>query len=272
VSESLAPIVRSVFHPTELAPKSGSAFAHALAIALARKSRLTILHPRGKGRSPRVRNTLEQWGLLEADCPRAAVYGELSLRVKKVERTGRTPLAASARYLRQWPADLIVLGARRGHWMRRSGAERLARRAKTMTLFLPPEARGFVSTEAGSVTLRRVLVPMAKSPDPTATIRCAARTAAMAEGERVRITLLHVGDGSRMPRPVLPEADGVEWNIQLCLGSDVVGTILRVARERGADLIAMASAGPRGVLESLRGSLTERVVRRAPCPVLAVPL
>jgi nucleotide-binding universal stress UspA family protein len=56
----------------------------------------------------------------------------------------------------------------------------------------------------------------------------------------------------------------------------VVGTgvahaeICRIARERGAGLIVMATHG-RGFLgHALFGSTTERVLRRAPCPVLTV--
>ena len=50
-----------------------------------------------------------------------------------------------------------------------------------------------------------------------------------------------------------------------------VETILRAATERNADLIVMATAGRQGFLDALRGSTTERVLRHAPCPVLAVP-
>ena len=50
-----------------------------------------------------------------------------------------------------------------------------------------------------------------------------------------------------------------------------VEEIIRVAAEEDVDLIAMATQGHEGVLDALRGSVTEQVVRRAPCPVLAVP-
>jgi nucleotide-binding universal stress UspA family protein len=33
----------------------------------------------------------------------------------------------------------------------------------------------------------------------------------------------------------------------------------------------MPTAGRQGVVDALRGSTTERVIRQAPCPVLAVP-
>jgi nucleotide-binding universal stress UspA family protein len=46
--------------------------------------------------------------------------------------------------------------------------------------------------------------------------------------------------------------------------------ILRVAEERNVDLIAMATHGRGFVSHALFGSTTERVVRKAPCPVLTV--
>ena len=33
----------------------------------------------------------------------------------------------------------------------------------------------------------------------------------------------------------------------------------------------MATEGEQGIIDAMRGSVTERVVRDAPCPVLAVP-
>lgn len=46
--------------------------------------------------------------------------------------------------------------------------------------------------------------------------------------------------------------------------------IVAVARQRGADLIVMGTHGRRGVSHLLLGSVAERVVRTAPCPVLTV--
>ena len=46
--------------------------------------------------------------------------------------------------------------------------------------------------------------------------------------------------------------------------------ILRVAEERGADLIVIATHGRGFVAHALFGSTTERVLRKAPCPVLTV--
>lgn len=46
--------------------------------------------------------------------------------------------------------------------------------------------------------------------------------------------------------------------------------ILRFAGESGHDLIVMGTHGRTGVKHALLGSVAERVVRRAPCPVLTV--
>ena len=52
---------------------------------------------------------------------------------------------------------------------------------------------------------------------------------------------------------------------------DPVDQILAAADEVEADLIVMPTAGRTGVFDALRGSTTERVLRRAQCPLLAVP-
>lgn len=46
--------------------------------------------------------------------------------------------------------------------------------------------------------------------------------------------------------------------------------INQTAKELGADLIVMGTHGRRGVRRALLGSVTENVVRTAPCPVLTV--
>lgn len=44
----------------------------------------------------------------------------------------------------------------------------------------------------------------------------------------------------------------------------------RAAQELGADLVVMGTHGRRGLSRALIGSVAERVVRTAPCPVLTV--
>jgi nucleotide-binding universal stress UspA family protein len=47
--------------------------------------------------------------------------------------------------------------------------------------------------------------------------------------------------------------------------------IVQRARDLAADLIVIGTHGRRGLAHALLGSVAERVVQRAPCPVLTVP-
>ena len=59
------------------------------------------------------------------------------------------------------------------------------------------------------------------------------------------------------------------WDVEVGIGHPA-DTIVRVAQERGADLIVMGTHGRTGLQHALLGSVAEKVVRLAPCPVLTV--
>lgn len=59
------------------------------------------------------------------------------------------------------------------------------------------------------------------------------------------------------------------WEVEVAMGQPA-DTIVRVAQERGADLIVMSTHGRTGLQHVLMGSVAEKVVRLAPCPVLTV--
>lgn len=48
-------------------------------------------------------------------------------------------------------------------------------------------------------------------------------------------------------------------------------SIVEIANAEAVDLIIMASRGKRGLIRMFLGSVTEEVIRNAPCPVIAVP-
>jgi nucleotide-binding universal stress UspA family protein len=59
------------------------------------------------------------------------------------------------------------------------------------------------------------------------------------------------------------------WDAAVATGHPAE-TIARVARERSVDLIVMSTHGRTGLQHVLLGSVAEKVVRLAPCPVLTV--
>lgn len=79
-------------------------------------------------------------------------------------------------------------------------------------------------------------------------------------------------EGEQIVAPVAERAAdrGIDIVAQVLQGG-VSETIAAYAEENEIDLIVMPTQGRRGVGESLIGSVTERVIRRAAVPVLALP-
>ena len=57
--------------------------------------------------------------------------------------------------------------------------------------------------------------------------------------------------------------------LEIRVGTSYVD-IVRYAREHDIDLIVLGSHGRTGLMHALLGSVAERVIRKAPCPVLTV--
>jgi len=273
------PIIDSVLHPTDFSEGSRVAFHHALKAALLAKSRLTLLHVSPGTDSdwadfPGVRETLERWGLLPKGSPRSAVP-QLGIDVRKVVAQQNDPVKAVLRYLDDHPADLIVLATQQRdggvRWLHQSVAEPVARRAAQMTLLIPGGSAGFVSAENGSVSLKNILIPVAATPPPQPGIEAAARLASRLNCPRGTFTLLHVGEPEAMPTVQCPDVPGWEWK-KITHAGEVIHGILDVAAKSAVDLIVMTTDGRNGFLDALRGSHSERVLRHAPAPLLAVPV
>ena len=272
--------MRRIFHPTDFSPASEVAFVHALKLALASRSSMTIFHLAREagadddaGEFPRVRETLVHWGLIPPDTPREAV-GALGLRLRKVEVQGDDPTDVILSYLGSHPADLMVLATHQrdgvARWLYREVASPLASRSALPALFVPPGVDGFVDFSTGHVRLQRIVLPIDQHPHPHPAIAMLPAIVGAFHAGPVTVELLHVGTAATLPHVHLPEADGWSWTTRVIDG-DVVEGILRTAAAGPADLLVLTTQGRRGFLDALRGSTTERVVRRARCPVLAVP-
>lgn len=270
---------RHILHPTDFSPASMEAFGHALKLGLNMKSDLTIMHvdpvrvdPDFEN-FPRVRATLSQWGILPERATRQDLV-TLGLGVRKILAMGDNPVASILQLLWRKPADLIVLAIHPddtlGKWLPDVIGESLAHKSRTMSLFVPGHGKGFVSLDTGAVRLQRILIPIDHRPRPQAAVDAACTLAAGLGVQSVMLEVLYVGEHLSMPQLRLPQRDGWLWKESFRTGI-VVDEILEAADSHRSDLIVMATEWRHGFLDALLGSTTERVLRRADCPVLAVP-
>ncbi len=269
--------LRNVFHPSDFTEASEIAFAHALKFALVSRARLSMLHvateSEESGRFPGVRETLEHWGAIPPDSGKDAVAA-LGIDVRKVVEKHGEPVHTVISYLKRHPTDLIVLATHqyqgRERWLRKSVAEPIARRSRQMTLFIPHGLAGFVTRETGALSLRRVLIPVTRSPSPVPAIDAAIRAVQSLRCAEVTFTLFHAGNQTGMPECPVKRQTGWTWQ-QTVRPGDAVDQILQAAAENAVDLIVMSTSGRSGFLDALRGSTTEQVLRQARCPLLAMP-
>jgi len=268
-----APVFRSIVHPTDFSKASIPAFAHALRIAVGAKSRLHLLNvARREAREnelapfPRVRKTLIKWGIPEADAPRHAVSSTVGLHAVRAQVDDYNVSAGVAAYAEAESCDLLVLMTRGrsgpSRWMYGSVASETARRSCVPALFLRAGVEGFVDRETGAVSLKRALIPIDPAIAPLAARRLV-EALAVALQSPCEIKLLSVGAIFEL---------GGDWPYVETREGPLVETIVGYAHEVGADLIAMPTAGRRGLFEALLGSTTERVIIESNQPVLAVPI
>ena len=143
------------------------------------------------------------------------------------------------------------------------------------------------------ISIRRVLCPVDFSDFSRNALDHAATIARWYEAH---VTALHVlpsitavlpptGDGLYPPL-VFSDEDLLQFRTELdafarqsgdrpmataVVQGNVTGEILRVAHELPADLLVMGTHGRSGFDRLMLGSITEKLLRKAPCPVLTVP-
>jgi nucleotide-binding universal stress UspA family protein len=191
-------------------------------------------------------------------------------------------------------ADLVVIGTRgRSSYARirvGSTTDRVVRLSEVPVLAVPPADEG-----GHDRPLRRALVADDFSGEARSAVETAASPLAAETGETIELVLLHV-----CAPPVVYGADGVsvataEAMSELEAGARegleslaarlrsprlaveaVVGhgapadTIIDEARRRAVDLVAVGTRGRSGLAHLLLGSVAERVLHHAGCPVLVV--
>ena len=293
-----------VLCPTDLSEASLPAFRYAAAVARWYGAALTVLHvvpsfePMA-GPLEWVGDAEPALGALPPEAVRAEMARLLPLgeaagtTVTLVSRAGQSAAAIVDQAVDS-SADLIVMGTHGRTGFNRlligSVAERVVRQAPCPVLTIPPAA---LASAKEQPSFSRILCPVDFSPASEQAVGFALDLARQAGGD---VTMLNVVEWLAEEQPIgesdfdigaIREQMAAKARARLqALLSDESRTwceieelvtfgrahreVIRLAAERGADLIVIGSQGRGGVGLALFGSTTQQVIRSATCPVLVV--
>jgi nucleotide-binding universal stress UspA family protein len=300
--------LQHILCPVDFSEFSRHAFDRAVAIARSYGADVTVLHvlpvPSAVPALPYGPEGPGPFGFEAVDRDRA--LAELS-RFPAAEQSIAVPLhyvTAEAPSVQQeitlqvsrLSADLIVMGTHGRSGFNRfllgSVAEKTLRTSRVPVLVVPPRLPDVVP--AGRDPFRSIVCAIDFSQDSARALGYASSLAQHAAG---RLTLLHsveampvgydpmVGANfdivgyqqaletsarTRLQKFVQPLAPGCDTETIVTTGK-AYREILRVATERQADLIVLGVHGRNAFDRFVFGSTTEHILRRATCPVLAVP-
>jgi len=247
-----------IAHATDLTGDDNAAFLHASALAAASAAHLVTVHGNAPaseaGRLPDASALAARWGRpIWHDRHCHECCDDVSDTVLDAMRT-LTP-------------DLIVLGTHARHGVAAlfhgSVSEAIARNVTVPALVVPNKTPGFVDPATGAIDLRRILIPAGTADDAERGIAAARQLLALVGVTDAELELLHVG----VEDPALAKLGVRVTRTQ----GPLEEAILEAARARQACLIVMPTRGHDAIGDVVRGSHTERVLREATCPVLAVP-
>lgn len=292
MSDTHSSALHSIYHPTDFSASSLVAFHHALKLAVGSGCSLEILHVDGHADDvddwssyPRVRDTLSAWGVLDANATRSDLVEKLGVDVTKTNLVSHSISKSIASHLSHNTPSIsdmsvgrdyqLVVMSTRGQdgaplWLIPSVSESLSRTTRVFTLFVVGGSKPFVNSGTGTSSLSRILLPIDPEIGSSTVLLGAAEVLMALKPTSATVRTLFVGDADAAPNVEWSPPQGVRIEHVVRTGA-VTETILEEANAFDADLIVMATQGRNGFLDALRGSTTDQIVRRAPCPVLAVP-
>lgn len=291
--------IKRVLFPTDFSDPAEEALPHAVRLARALGAELhlfhaTVLHdyhPSQDEGFPETESLMEILSKRSRDLlGKLKERGPSTLVIKEAERRGTAPAPMILDYAAEWDIDLIVMAThgRRGlsHMWLGSVAEEVVRRSSCPVLTVRSGA------DVGSVTdTGRILVPIDFSDSTDQTLTYATTFSTLLDAE---LHLVHVIEQPIQPvfyeayTEVVPanneelartagsellklkQAKGIDKAKTHVISGFPAQEILDFAEREKIDLIIMGSEGLTGLAHLLLGSVAERVVRRASCPVLVV--
>ncbi|MDZ7271703.1 MAG: universal stress protein [candidate division KSB1 bacterium] len=295
--------IRRILFPTDFSSCADQALDYALRLARQYQAELHVLHatvlheddphhpahhlPDVAALRARLRE------LAEADMKAAvAAHKGGDLKVKTAQRFGIAAAPTILEYAEDKRIDLIVMGTHGRRGLGRlflgSVAEEVVRHASCPVLTVRGKDKARKPRP-----LKHILVPVDYSPHALLALRYAME---LAQPTQARVHLLHVVEETVHPafyatgktsifdfvpdirrrsmqamRELVAKAKGPETKTALHVAEGrAAGEIVTWCETHPVDLLVIATHGLTGLEHLLLGSVTERVVRTAPCPVFTV--
>jgi len=167
--------------------------------------------------------------------------------------------------------DMIVMG-RYG----RTGLDRLLMGSVTARVIGHSPFKVLIVPKGATVSFDRILIASDGSPSSQAAAQEALALARVRAGKLCAVSVAmeegEIPRAQEVIRLLMAEANqaGVPFQGSLPQGQPADDGIIQAAIKNEVDLIVMGSHGRTGLKRLLMGSVTERVIGQAPCPVLVV--
>lgn len=276
--------IERILFPTDFSEVAERAFSHAthLADRFGAETHVLNVVPPTKPESAQPMDYLKE------GAEGGPAMDRLTLVHRQVEESS-APVAVLA-YADENDVDLIVMGTHGRSGLDRfitgSVTEEVLRLATTPVLTVHGEG-----PSRGAEHVERILVPVDFSDHSRLSITYA-RELAASYGARVEV--IHVVEDATLPavyglepqtvstpevinridqglKAIIAEAPGADVPVTAgVLYGNPIRRIVEHAEESGTDLIVIATHGLSGLRRLLMGSVTERIVRSAPCPVFTI--
>jgi nucleotide-binding universal stress UspA family protein len=269
--------IRSIFHPTDFNKNNTIAIAHAIRLSNILNLPLNILYV-GRLEKAECRkilyNYLIKWELCTEKESITEAFKRLKIKILIVDKMeGSLPDIVLNKL--KTISDVLLVMATAGReglprWLHPSRAEEIARQSKLPTVFVPEKSKKqYLASESG-YGYKKILVPIDHKPNPQVGIHFAHQLVGLSDAV-AQIIIFHAGEIMDIPQVEIPKAEKCIWR-KLHEPGDPVTNVIKTAEEFDVDLIIMATAGHKGFMDALLGSVTEKVIRHALCPVIAVPV
>jgi len=200
-----------------------------------------------------------------------AAAAKLGVHIQPLMPIGQQPHAAIVAEIEKIAPDLVIMGRRGKH-----GLADILMGSVTARVIGHSPVNVLVVPKGASIGFQRILVASDGSPHSEMTWKLALAMAKQAESQLIAVAVApeegDIIEAKALVHKMLTDANRAGMPLKGVSPQGVApdAGIIHQAIKNEVDLIIMGSHGRTGLKRLLMGSVTERVIGQAPCPVLVI--